>query len=517
LYTKFGIGDLGKSAHDFIDFLKEANQRLWQILPVGPTSFGDSPYQSFSTFAGNPLLICPENLIDLGLLTEEDVCINYIFPDNIVDYSMIIEHKDRLFRLAYANFATGRDKHLLAKYNAFVKENAMWLADFSLFVSLKSHFIKTRQNDFESKEYLDFAKRSKKALTPGQIDDYFYGAVWTSWPEDIAAGKAFAIMHWQKELAAEIEYRNFLQFIFYAQFAELKRYAAKNNIKIIGDIPIFVAYDSADCWGNKDLFMLDSAGTPLTVAGVPPDYFSEDGQLWGNPHYNWENHKKSGYAWWLSRIQKSMECCDILRIDHFRGFESFWSIPYGAKTAKNGKWIHGPGKEFFEVVQRRLGDLPIIAEDLGLITAAVEKLRDELGLPGMRVLQFGFDAATGNTHLPHNYTTANNVAYTGTHDNNTTMGWYAGATEEIKDQFRRYFNVDGTDAAWDMIRGTFMSNANMAIVPIQDVLSQDGYYRMNTPGIAAGNWQFRLGKDSINQHHAERLGYLSKLSDRNLE
>ena len=517
LHTKFGVGDLGEAAYAFVDFLKEGGQKIWQILPIGPTSFGDSPYQSFSTFAGNPLLICPEKLVDWGLLTEEDIRLDYIFPDNIVDYPIVMEFKNRMFRLAYANFAAGADTNLTKKYNVFVKENASWLADFSLFISLKSYFINKRQNDLESKEYLDFARRNKKLLPKNMIDDYYYGAVWQSWPEDIAMGKVEAIIHWQKQLADEIEYHNFLQFIFFKQFAELKRYAAKNGIKIMGDMPIFVAYDSADCWGNKDLFMMDSYGTPYTVAGVPPDYFSEDGQLWGNPLYNWERHKKSGYTWWLSRISKAMECCDLLRIDHFRGFESFWAVAYGAQTAKKGKWLPGPGKEFFDCVKKRWGDLPIIAEDLGIITPEVELLRDELGLPGMKVLQFGFDTTVGNTHLPHNFTTSNIVVYTGTHDNDTAAGWYAAADEEVRDQFRRYFNVDGTDAAWDLIRAAFLSSAVMAIVPIQDVLSLDSYYRMNTPGVAEGNWRFRLRADHLQDHHARRLWYLSRLSDRNVK
>ena len=516
LYTKFGIGDLGRAAYDFIDFLKKGGQRLWQILPIGPTSFGDSPYQSFSTFAGNSLLICPEKLVDWGLLTQADIELNYNFPDNIVDYPMVIEFKNRMLRLAFANFAAGADKNLTKTYQAFVKDNAFWLADYSLFVALKNHFINKRAGEFETEDYNYFARKNKKNLTKEQIDDYYYGAVWSTWPEDIAAGKVEAIIHWQGLLANEIEYHNFLQFIFFRQLAELKRYAAKQGIKIVGDIPIFVAYDSADCWAHKDLFMLDSHGTPTSVAGVPPDYFSEDGQLWGNPLYDWGAHKKNGYTWWLSRISWALKCCDILRIDHFRGFESYWCVPYGAKTAKKGKWVSGPGKDFFDIIKKRLGDLPIIAEDLGIITPAVEKLRDDLNLPGMKVLQFGFDAGANNTHMPHNYSTSNIVVFTGTHDNDTSAGWYAAADEEIRDHFRRYLNCDGSDAAWDLIRLAFLSTANIAIVPIQDVLSLDSYYRMNTPGIASGNWQFRLRADHLHDHHAERLLYLSKLSDRNL-
>ena len=517
LHSNYGIGDLGKAAFDFIDWLKDSGQALWQILPIGPTSYGDSPYQSFSTFAGNPLLICLEKLVDWGLVTQEEITFNYIFPDNFVDYAVVRELKERVFRLAYAKFAAGYDGNLTKKYRAFAHDNGAWLADYALFVALKAHLIHERQNDIESSEYIDFARKNKKNLTKNQINDYFYGAVWQSWPEDIAACKPAAILAWQARLADEIEYHSFLQFIFFKQFAELKLYAAKNDIKIIGDMPIFVAFDSADCWGNKDLFQMDADGTPYAVAGVPPDYFSEDGQLWGNPLYNWEMHKKSGYTWWLSRIAKAMECCDYLRIDHFRGFESYWAVPYAAKTAKKGKWVTGPGRDFFDAIKKRLGDIPIITEDLGIITPAVENLRDELGLPGMKVLQFGFDNTAGNTHLPHNYTTSNIVAYTGTHDNDTTAGWYAAAGEDDRDQFRRYFNVDGANAPWDLIRAAFMSSANMAITPIQDVLSLDSYYRMNTPGTLGGNWRFRLRANSMQDAaHGEALRYLSKLSDRNL-
>ncbi|MCL2397937.1 MAG: 4-alpha-glucanotransferase [Defluviitaleaceae bacterium] len=514
LYTKFGIGDLGQAAYNFIDFLKEGKQTLWQILPVGPTSFGDSPYQSFSTFAGNHLLICPEKLVDWGLLTQNDIIFEYNFPDNIVDYYVISEFKNHMFRLAFANFATGIDQNMAKKYSVFVEQNAFWLADYSLFVALKAHFINQRRHETESSDYLYFARKNSKVLSKNQIDDFFYGAVWQSWPRDIAQGKVEAIIHWREQLADEIEYHNFLQFIFFKQFAELKRYATKNDVKIVGDIPIFVAYDSADCWSHQDLFMMDSHGTPNMVAGVPPDYFATDGQLWGNPLYNWENHKKDGYTWWLSRISKALECCDILRIDHFRGFESFWAVPYSAKTAKDGKWMPGPGREFFDIIKKRLGDLPIIAEDLGIITPAVEQLRDDLALPGMKVLHFGFGTQAPNA--PHNFATSNMVVYTGTHDNDTTLGWYNAADDETKDLLRRYLNVDGSDVPWDLIRAAFLSTANMAIIPVQDVLGLDTQYRMNTPGTASGNWRFRLAAGQLQSRHAEGLCYLSELSDRNI-
>lgn len=517
LYTKYGIGDLGQAAFNFIDFLKKSGQRLWQILPLGPTSYGDSPYASFSTFAGNPLLICPDKLVDWGLLTDIDVHLDYIFPDNIVDYKMVSEFKYHMLRLAYANFVSGADKNLTAKYEDFVESNAHWLLDYSLFISLKNYFLNKRKDEVETQEYNNFVKANKNTLSASQIKNYYYGAVWQSWPMDISSRKPEAILKWRKQLKDEIGYSNFLQFIFFKQFEELKTYATKAEIKIVGDIPIFVAYDSADCWAHKDLFMLDAQGIQSSVAGVPPDYFSEDGQLWGNPLFEWANHKKTGYIWWLSRISKALETCDILRIDHFRGFESFWAVPNGAKNAKKGKWLPGPRKDFFDAINKHFGNLPIIAEDLGIITPAVEELRDSLNLPGMKVLQFAFDASTNNNHLPHNYINSNMVVYTGTHDNDTSLGWYAQASDDIKDHFRRYLNVNGDNAAWDMIRLAFLSIANTAIIPIQDIFNMDSYYRMNTPGTMGGNWQFRLRQEHLQSYCqvAKQLQYLSKLSDRN--
>ena len=517
LYSKYGIGDLGQSAYDFIDFLKEGGQKLWQILPLNPTGYGDSPYQSFSTYATNPLLICPEILVDWGLLQKNDLNFDYNFPNHKVDYAGVIELKNKFNRKAFKNFVKTNDLRIKDNFNIFVKENAHWLNDYSLFIALKFYFIKERKNEIDSKEYRQFVQLNKKFLTKNQINDYYYGAVWQSWPQDIAEAKSNAVSEYREKLKEEIEYYKFLQFIFCKQYSQLKTYANKNGIKIIGDIPIFVALDSSDVWGNKDMFMLDSFGNPTTVAGVPPDYFSETGQLWGNPLFNWEYINKSGYTWWISRVQKALEFCDILRIDHFRGFESYWAVQYGEKTAKKGKWMTGPGKELFYALKNKLGDLPIIAEDLGIITKKVEKLRDDLKLPGMKVLQFGFDAKPENNHLPHNFNTNNMVVYTGTHDNDTTLGWYKKTTEKAQDQFRRYLNVSGDNAPWDMIRLAFLSVANLAIVPIQDILYMDTEHRMNYPGIESNNWQFRLMPDSLNLEYAKRLKYLSEISCRNIE
>jgi len=516
LCSKYGIGDLGQHAYEFVDFLKEGGQKLWQILPLNPTGFKDSPYQSFSTFAGNPLLICPEELVKWGLLKKSDLVDVPLFPEDKVDYGAIIKFKSAFTRTAYQRFVQ-LDAPLLKKaYDQFIEKNKAWLEDYSLFMALKLYFINERSKLEDTQGYQAFARLNKEYLTKEQLDDFYYGAVWQSWPEDIAGREEQALEKWKKELAEEIDYHHFLQFVFAKQFTRLKAYANKNDIKIIGDIPIFVALDSSDCWANATLFMLDEIGNPTGVAGVPPDYFSEDGQLWGNPLYNWDALKELDYTWWIERIGKALEFCDIVRIDHFRGFESYWQVPYGAKTARKGRWMPGPGKDLFEVIKDKMGDLPIIAEDLGIITSEVEKLRDEFDLPGMKVIQFGFDTGHHNEHMPHNFQTNHAIVYTGTHDNDTTIGWYENSSVEVQDQVRRYLNVSGKDIAWDIIRLAFLSIAQMAIVPIQDVLRLDESYRMNTPGTANGNWQYRLTPKALSKELAQQLKYLSTLSDRNI-
>ncbi|MCL2559591.1 MAG: 4-alpha-glucanotransferase [Turicibacter sp.] len=516
LPSGYGIGDLGESAYDFVDFLREGGQRLWQILPLNPTGFKDSPYQSFSTFAGNPLLICPEELKKWDLLTSADLLSAPEFPTDNIDYGEVINFKNELFKKAYTNFAALTRHPLKAPYEAFVGLNKVWLDDYALFMALKFHFINARSKPENTKDYPAFVRLNKKYLNEEQLADYYYGAVWQSWPEAISKRDTTAINKWREKLANEIEYYQFLQFIFAKQFSSLKAYANENDIKIIGDIPIFVALDSSDCWANTSLFMLDENGNPTGVAGVPPDYFSEEGQLWGNPLYEWTEMKKTGYAWWIERIKKSLAFCDVVRIDHFRGFEAYWRVPYGEATARNGMWMPGPGRDLFEVIKEKMGDLPIIAENLGVITPEVEALRNDFGLPGMKVIQFGFDACQGNEHLPHNFDTSHAVVYTGTHDNDTTIGWYDDSSTEVQDQFRRYLNVSGEDVAWDMIRLAFLSVAQMAIVPMQDVLRQGKTARMNTPGTADGNWQYRLDSADLNVEIAKQLKSLSLLGDRNI-
>lgn len=509
--SSFGIGDFGKGAIEFLDFLEKSGQKLWQILPLGPTSFGDSPYQCFSTFAGNTMLISPEILIKEGLLNAEDTYNNLAY--DYVDYGNTIKFKNYIFEKAYNNFIKINDKKAMDKFNKFCDKNKSWLEDFALYISLKTYFIKERDNTFETKEYNEFKKNSEKLLSKSQIDDYFYGAMWLSFPKDIRNREKDAIKAWNEKLKDYISFQKFLQFKFFEQWENVRLEAKKRDIKIIGDIPIFVAMDSSDVWANKDLFQLDKNGYPTSVAGVPPDYFSETGQLWGNPLYDFEFHKKNGYSWWIDRIKATLELVDILRIDHFRGFETYWAIPFGEKTAVNGKWIKGPADDLFNKVFEELGDIPIIAEDLGDLTKEVTELRDRFNFPGMKILQFAFDSEE-NEYLPHNFETSNCVIYTGTHDNDTTRGFYEKASEEEKDYIRRYLNVSGENISYDLIRLAYSSSANTAIIPIQDILNCGSEKRMNTPGVASGNWTFRYKNDVLGDDVVNTLKYLAKLYNR---
>ena len=478
----FGIGDLGKGAYDFIDFLKDSGQTLWQCLPLGPTGFGDSPYQSFSAFAGQPLIISPGKLIDLELLTKEDIGNAPEWDENQIDYGTLIEYKTKLLKKAYTNFQHTPIILLLDEFRAFCEENDFWLADYALFMSLK---------------------------------DAHNGQSWTEWASEYkfltAALKAKA----QIEFKDAIDYYRFVQYIFFKQWRELKDYAHKNGIEIIGDIPIFVSPDSADVWANKELFQLNEEGYPTVVAGVPPDYFSATGQLWGNPLYDWKAHKESHYQWWISRIRHQLTLTDLLRIDHFRGFEAYWAIPYGEETAINGHWKKGPGNDFFDHILKAFdGSLPIIAEDLGVITPAVEALRDGYGLPGMKILQFAFDDIRDNDYLPYNYN-ENCVCYTGTHDNDTTQGWYRQASPESQDKVRRYLSCDGNNVHWDFIRLALSSVARYVLFPLQDVFGLDSSGRMNTPGTGQGNWTWRYRQEQLNEGTAAYLKELSTLYGRN--
>lgn len=505
--SPYGIGDLGSYCTKFIDFLEKGSQKLWQIMPLGHTGFGDSPYQSFSTFAGNPLLISPEVMVEDGLLSEEDVKDVPCFSESKIEYGKVIDYKYKLYRKAFKNFKENKE------YKSFCNKNSFWLNDYALFLACKNYFIDKRKNTWESKEYKAYYKLAAKTMELDSIKDCFYGGCWNSFPPALRDRKPEAIAEYSELLKDEINFYKFLQFQFYSQWARVKEYAEEKEIEIIGDIPIFVAVDSSDTWANRELFHIDSKGFPSQVAGVPPDYFSENGQLWGNPLYKWANHKKDNYSWWVKRVENILELVDIVRIDHFRAFESYWSIPAGEETAINGKWKKGPGTEVFEAIENKLGKLNIIAEDLGDLNPEVIELRNELGLPGMKILQFAFDNS-GNEYLPHNYESNNYIVYTGTHDNETTLGWYNSTNEEIKDYVRRILNVSGDNISWDLIRYAISSSAKYAIIPIQDLMSLDNSARMNTPGVGQGNWQFRFKEDMLSDNIYKELKYLCKLFNR---
>ena len=479
---KYGIGTLGKEAYAFIDFLKKSRQKLWQIFPLGPTGYGDSPYQSFSSFAGNPYLIDFDLLIEAHLLSEEDLR-DVFFGDNeeYIDYGAIYNQKYPLLRKAYENFKSSDNHEMKENLEHFKRENASWLNDYSLYISLKNHF---------------------------------NGLPWNEWAHDIKNREHGAMEHYRNELADDIEYHNFIQFLFFKQWGDVKRYANENGIKIIGDIPIFVAADSSDAWANPEIFLFDEERKPVKVAGVPPDYFSATGQLWGNPLYNWQKLKETNYSWWVERVRANLSTCDIIRIDHFRGFEAYWAVPYGDDTAINGQWEPGPGIDLFNAIKSQLGELPSIAEDLGLMTQGVIDLREATGFPGMKILGFAFDSGEENDYLPHTYT-KNCVVYTGTHDNDTLIGWFQKAKEEDRQFARDYLNSRSDDEIhWDAIRGAWSSVASMAISPVQDFLGLGSEARINTPGVAAGNWQWRLRHGVLTDELAERIAKLTRVYSR---
>lgn len=505
--SKYGIGDIsyGKT---FVDFLVEGGQKIWQILPLGHTGFGDSPYQSFSTFAGNPLLISPDILKEEGLLTEDDVANVPDFNKDRVDFANVIGYKYDLYHKAFLSFDAESDD-----FKKYCEDNSYWLDDYSLFMACKNYFIAQRRTTYESPEYKAYYKIASKYLPLDAVKDCFYGGSWNSFPKALRDRKPTAIKEYTELLKIDIDFYKFLQFEFNREWLQLKEYANANDIEIIGDIPIFVAVDSSDTWSHKELFHINSTGFPTKVAGVPPDYFSEFGQLWGNPLYNWKNHKLTNYDWWVRRTESILRLVDIVRIDHFRAFDSYWSIPIGEKTAVNGKWNKGPQTEVFDAIESKLGQLNIIAEDLGDLNEEVIELRDKLGLPGMKILQFAFNNAT-NSYLPHNYEKDNYVVYTGTHDNDTTIGWYSEQSEKNRDYIRRYMNVNGDNINWDLIRLAISSSAKYAIIPVQDILGLGKEARMNTPGVGEGNWQFRFRENSLNEKIAKDLKYLCELFNR---
>ena len=481
--TRYGIGDLGGSAYHFVDFLVKSRQSLWQILPLGPTGYGDSPYQCFSAFAGNPLLISPDQLLQEGFLPAEAVQQVPPFPTEVVDFGWVIDYKYQFLRQAYAHFQVyglGAQRDAFA---AFCEEQAAWLDDYALFMALKNHHVEHE------------------------------GGVWNTWPAEIAHREPEALVYWAEMLADEVRAYKFWQFLFFNQWLALKAYANERGIQIVGDIPIFVAFDSADVWANPDVFYLNEDGSPMVIAGVPPDYFSETGQRWGNPLYRWDAMLAKNYTWWAARLQMSFTQADVVRIDHFRGFDAYWEIPATEETAVIGKWIKGPGVAFFQAMEEQLGALPLIAEDLGLITPEVEALRDRFDFPGMKILQFAFGGERNSQFLPHNFG-RNCVVYTGTHDNETVIGWYQNASDDERDHVRRYMGVDGSEIAWDMIRLAYGSVANTAVATLQDLMELDNVGRMNFPGRPSGNWQWRYTPDMLTDEIARRLRDITELYGR---
>ncbi len=474
-----GIGDLGPHAYRWIDFLVEAGCGLWQVLPLGPTGYGDSPYQCFSAFAGNPFLISPELLLQDGLLTEADVADRPDFPIDRVDYGPVITWKLTLLDRAFANFKANASNQLRDEFTAFRSREAAWLNDFAAFMAIK---------------------------------EANGGVAWKDWPEPQRRREPHALSAaYQSEAFMRHAFR---QFLFFRQWWALRQYTNERGIKIIGDIPIFVAYDSADAWAHPELFYMDEQGLPTVVAGVPPDYFSPTGQLWGNPLYRWSVHQQSGYAWWIERIRATLRQVDLIRLDHFRGFAGYWEVPADMPTAEIGEWKPGPGKDFLHALNNALGDLPLIAEDLGLITPDVVELRDTFNLPGMRILQFGFGSPT-DPFLPHNYV-RNCVVYTGTHDNDTVKGWYKTAPKSEKKLCLKYLNTSAAKLPQAMVRAIWSSVANVVVAPLQDLLGLGTEGRMNFPGKPAGNWTWRMPVDAANDDLRDDLLELNTLYDRKL-
>jgi 4-alpha-glucanotransferase len=476
------MGDLGIEAYRFIDFLVESDQQYWQVLPLGPTGYGNSPYSCYSAMAGNPLLINPELLRDDQLLADEDFANLPEFPLDYVDFERAIALKVPLLKKACENFKAKASPMQQKEFSGFCESKENWLEDYALFMALKDHF---------------------------------GGVSWNNWEPEIARREPESVEKWRQQLNAEIYYYKYVQFEFFRQWTELKRYANLRDIKIIGDIPIYVAHDSADVWSHREIFCLDEAsGEPALMAGVPPDYFSSTGQLWGNPVYNWENLQANNFEWWVERFEAIFAYVDVTRIDHFRGFDAYWAVERGQETAMYGEWIKAPGTALLDLINQKFGDLPIIAEDLGVITPEVVALRDRYEFPGMKILQFAFGAGPGDPFLPFNYD-RNCVVYTGTHDNDTTVGWFNQLSNYERDEVLRYLGcIDPQGIHWSLIRMGWMSIANMAIVPFQDLLGLDTDARMNFPGKPEGNWGWRYRPEALNWEVGDRLKTMTYISGR---
>ncbi len=492
-----GIGELGPEAYRFLDFLASAGQSLWQVLPLGPTGYGDSPYACFSSFAGNPLLVSLDALVAQGILRMEDLAGAPEFPADRVPFGPLIEWKLPLLRTAAFRFHGMATPALRQALDAFIVQEAWWLNDYALFMAVK------RWHDQDA----------KKRGGPG-------GGWMETWDKEIALRQPEAVERWTKILAPQIFEEQIIQFFFFTQWDSLHTAASAKGIRIIGDLPIFVAPDSADVWANRELFLLDGEGRPTAVSGVPPDYFAATGQLWGNPLYDWDALARQGFLFWFQRLRAARRFFDLVRIDHFRGFEACWSVPAGEPTAENGAWVKVPGEELFATLAKELGSLPIIAEDLGVITPEVNALRERFGFPGMRILQFAFDRAeagaltAGNRFLPHNHSRAS-VVYTGTHDNDTTRGWWEGRSEEERRYLDSYCPAADQEIEWRLIRMAMASVCELAVVPLQDVLGLGSEARMNTPGTSRGtNWSWRVRRDMFDERAARRLRGLTELYGR---
>ena len=479
--SKYGIGTFSKEAYEFVDFLAQAGQTYWQILPLGPTGYGDSPYQSFSTFAGNPYYIDLEELIEAGYLTEQD-CSKCDWGDHeaYVDYEKVYLSRFKVLHKAFAN----SNIEINTEFKTFTNENKDWLEDYALYMAIK---------------------------------DSLDGVSWAEWEEDIKTRKPKALEKYRKELSEQVLFYKFQQFLFQKQWRKLKKYANDKGISIIGDIPIYVAFDSADTWANPQLFQLDDTCTPVAVAGCPPDAFSATGQLWGNPLYRWDYHKKTGYEWWMRRIAYCYELYDVLRIDHFRGFDEYYAIPFGSETAEHGKWEKGPGYDLFQVMKEKLGKKAVIAEDLGFLTPSVLKLVKKTGYPGMKILQFAFDSREESDYLPHNYT-KNSIVYTGTHDNDTTLGWLSEMSRKDRSFAKQYLHIrSNKDIEWEFIRAALASVSDTAIIPMQDYLGLGKEARINTPSTLGDNWKWRMVQGQLQEELAEKIRRMSMLYGRNIQ
>mgnify|MGYP002277644328 CR=1 FL=1 len=478
--SRYAMGDFGEEARTFLDFLVDTDQTVWQVLPLGPTGYGNSPYASYSAFAGNPYLVSPDILVDKGLLEKEEVEEVQQPSKSVAEYEKAFDLKQNLFERAARRFYKHADQQQQRRMEAFKQEHQHWLDDFTLFMTC------LEQYDF---------------------------ALWNEWDPDLAQRKSESLREFSDKFSDRIDYHYWVQFEFFNQWNDLRSYANERGIRVVGDIPIFVDHNSADVWANSQYFEVDEQGKRTKVAGVPPDYFSETGQLWGNPLYRWDNLQADHFSWWIQRFEQMFKMYDAIRVDHFRGFEAYWEIDADEETAVNGEWIKAPGEKLFDTVHEELGEVPIIAEDLGVMTPEVEALRDKYNLPGMKILQFAFNSDSANDFLPHNYH-PNSVVYTGTHDNDTTLGWYESAPEQEKDFLRRYVRSDGSSVNWELIRLGMLSVADQAIFPLQDFMNLGNEHRMNLPGEAEGNWLWRYTADQLNQVDKEHIKKLVNLSNR---